>query len=118
MFSRISQAIIGGLAIVILGLGIWSWRQSSEITSLQATNQAQAQTISQLEQNQERLNHQLQAEQQAVEKQRQITHELKTKSEQSREKVRIILQKEPCANTVMPDDVINGIKRLHHKDKD
>lgn len=118
MFSRVNQIIVGGCAVVILGLSIWSWWQSSEIDSLQATNQAQAQTISQLEQNQERLNQQLQAEQQAVEKQRQITHELKTKSEQSREKVRIILQKEPCANNPMPSDVIHGIKRLHLKDKD
>lgn len=118
MFSRLNQIIYGGLAAVILGLSIWSWWQSSEIDSLQATNQAQAQTILQLEQNQERLNQQLIAEQQAVEKQRQITHELKTKSEKSREKVRIILQKEPCANTPMPSDVTDSIKRLHHKDKD
>lgn len=118
MFSRISQAIIGALAIVILGLGVWSWWQSSEIDSLQATNQTQAQTILQLEQNQERLNQQLQAEQQAVEKQQRIANELKAKSEQSREKVRIILQKEPCAQTAMPSDVTDSIKRLHNKGKD
>ena len=118
MFSRLNQIIYGGLATVILGLGVWSWWQSSEITSLETTNQAQAQTISQLEQNQEWLNQQLIAEQQAVEKQQKIANELKAKSEQSREKVRIVLQKEPCANTPMPSDVTDSIKRLHHKDKD
>lgn len=118
MFSRLNQLIYGGCAMVILGLCSWLWIQGQILSSLKAENQMQAQTISQLEQNQERLNQQLQAEQQAVEKQRQITHELKTKSEQSREKVRIILQKEPCANTVMPSDVTDSIKRLHNKDKD
>ena len=118
MFSRLNQIIYGGLAAVILGLGVWSWYQGQKVDSLQAENHAQAQTISQLEQNQERLNQQLQAEQQAVEKQQQITNELKVKSEQSREKVRIILQKEPCANTLMPSDVTDSIKRLHNKDKD
>ncbi|QIM63159.1 hypothetical protein A1D29_07625 [Pasteurellaceae bacterium Orientalotternb1] len=118
MFSRINQIIYGGLAAVILGLGSWLWIQGQVLSSLKAENQTQAQTISQLEQNQERLNQQLIAEQQAVEKQQRIANELKAKSEQSREKVRIILQKEPCANTAMPSDVTDSIKRLHHKGKD
>lgn len=115
MFSRLNQIIYGGLAAVILGLGAWSWYQGQKVDSLQAENQVQAQTILQLEKNQERLSQQLQAEQQAVEKQRKVADELRTKSEQSREKVRIILQKEPCANTAMPRDVTDSIKRLHHK---
>ena len=110
MFNRVNQIIYGGLVAVILGLGIWSWRQSSEIDSLQATNQAQAQSILQLEQNQERLSQQLQAEQQAVEKQQQITNELKAKAESKREKVRIIFKDSPCANTDLPNGVIEQLQ--------
>ena len=118
MFSRLNQLIYGGCAIVILGLGVWSWRQSSEIDNLQTANQAQAQTIIQLELEQLTLHQALMEEKQAVEEQQKIANELKAKAEQSREKVRIILQKEPCAQTAMPNDVIRGIKRLHNKDKD
>lgn len=110
MFSRISQAIIGGLAIVILGLGIWSWRQSQMISGLQATNQAQAQTISQLEQTQERLNQQLIDEQQAVIFQQKIANELKAKAETKREKVRVIFKDSPCANTDLPSGVVEQLQ--------
>lgn len=110
MFSRVNQIIVGGCAVVILGLSIWSWRQSSEIDSLQATNQAQAQTILQLEQNQERLNQQLIAEQQAVIFQQKIANELKAKAESKREKVRVIFKDSPCANTDLPSGVIEQLQ--------
>lgn len=110
MFSRLNQLIYGGCAMVILGLSIWSWWQSSEIDSLQATNQAQAQTILQLEQNQERLNQQLIAEQQAVIFQQKIANELKAKAESKREKVRVIFKDSPCANTDLPSGVIEQLQ--------
>lgn len=114
MFSRfsLSQYIMGVLAIVILSLGVWSWRQSSEIDSLQATNHAQAQTILQLEQSQAQLKRQLEAEQAAVAKQERVANQLRTQVGQHREKVRVILQKEPCGVTAMPSDVIDSIKRV------
>lgn len=113
MFGRINKIIIGSLLILILGLCVWSWRQSSTITSLEATNQAQAQVITQLETNQKHLKTALAQEQQAVISQQKIASELKSQMENSREKVKVILQKEPCGVTTMPTDVIHSIKRLH-----
>lgn len=110
MFSWISKSLI----LVILGLCSWSGYQYQKINSLMAKTRTQAQAIYQLEQNQSRLNQQLRAEQQAVEEQRKVANALRIKSEQSREKVRVILQKEPCGHTAMPVDVINSIKRLQH----
>ena len=80
------------------------------ISSLQAMNQTQAQTISQLEQNQEMLNQQLQAEQKAVEQQQKLTNELKAKVETKREKVRVIFKDNQCANAHLPDGVIEQLQ--------
>lgn len=113
MFSRLNQIIFSGLAVLILGLGGWCWFQGQMIASLQAENQTQAQTITQLELEQLTLQTALEAERIAVTKQQQFATQLKAKMEQSRENVRIVLQKEPCAVTAMPRDVIDGIKRLH-----
>lgn len=106
------------LCAVILGLVVWSWWQSSEITSLKTTNHAQAQTITELQQVQRHLEIALKQEQQANERQQQLANQLRKKSEQARDKVKVILQKEPCGVTAMPSDVIDSIKRLHHKGKD
>lgn len=96
--------------IVILGLGVWSWRQSSEIDNLQATNQAQAQTIIQLELEQLTLHQALMEEKQAVEEQQKIANELKAKAETKREKVRVIFKDSPCANTDLPSGVIEQLQ--------
>lgn len=106
------------LCAVILGLGVWSWYQGQKVDSLKAENHAQAQTILQLEQNQQRLTQQLVMEREAVEQQQRLSSQFRAKAEQSREKVKVILQKEPCGVTAMPSDVIDSIKRLHHKGKD
>lgn len=111
MFSRVHQILAGGLGAVILGLGGWLWWQSSQITSLQAENHAQAQTIEQMNQFNEQLNAQLKAEQQAVISQQKIANELKTKSEQARETVRIIFKDSPCAVAALPDGVIEQLRQ-------
>ncbi|WP_239496797.1 DUF2570 family protein [Aggregatibacter kilianii] len=53
MFNRpietIKTYLIGALAAVVLGLGVWSRYQHSNIVDLKAENQAQAQTIEQQE---------------------------------------------------------------------
>lgn len=111
MFSQVNQIIAGGLGAVILGLSVWSWWQSSKIDSLQATNQAQARTIEQMNLFNEQLNTQLKAEQQAAISQQQLTRELKAKSEQAHEKVRVIFKNSPCANTALPAGVIEQLRQ-------
>ena len=110
IFNGVGSAVKITALLLILGLSVWSWRQSQMISSLQATNQTQAQTISQLEQNQEMLNQQLQAEQKAVEQQQKLTNELKAKAETKREKVRVIFKNNQCANTHLPSDVIEQLQ--------
>lgn len=110
IFNGVGSAVKITALLLILGLSVWSWRQSSEIDSLQATNQTQAQTISQLEKNQKMLNQQLQAEQKAVEQQQKLTNELKAKEETRREKVRVIFKDSPCANTDLPSGVIEQLQ--------
>ena len=113
MFNWIS----GSLAIVILGLCVWSWGQSHRIDSLKAENQTQAQTIEQQQEANHKLTMQLQQEQQAVEKQQKIANQLRKQVKQSNEQIKIILQKEPCGVTALPRPVVDELKRLHSKSK-
>ncbi|MBN6711119.1 DUF2570 family protein [Haemophilus haemoglobinophilus] len=110
IFNSLGSAVILTALLLILGLGVWSWRQSQIISSLQATNQTQAQTISQLEQNQEILNQQLQAEQKAVEQQQKLVNQFKSQAESKREKVRVIFKDNQCANTHLPSGVIEQLQ--------
>ncbi|OOS01307.1 hypothetical protein B0186_04115 [Canicola haemoglobinophilus] len=105
-----SHRIIIVLLTVILGLGVWSWRQSQMISSLQATNQAQAQTIEQLNKTNEQLNNQLIAEQKAIEQQRELANQFKSQAESKREKVRVIFKDNQCANTDLPSGVIEQLQ--------
>ncbi|MGX2973735.1 DUF2570 family protein [Ursidibacter arcticus] len=98
------------LIVLILGLGVWSWRQSSEIDSLQATNHAQAQAIIQFELEQATLHQALMEEKQAVEKQQKFANELKAKSESKREKARVIFKDSPCANTALPSGIVEQLQ--------
>ena len=51
MFNRpietVKTYLIGALALAVLGLGVWSRYQFSNIVNLRAENQTQAQTLSQ-----------------------------------------------------------------------
>lgn len=115
---NLRSAVKFGALFLILGLCGWIWYQSQKITSLRAENQTQAQTIIQLELEQKTLHTALEEERQAVIKQQEVASEFKKRAENSREQVKVILQKEPCGVTAMPSDVIDSIKRLHHKGKD
>lgn len=105
MFSGISKL----LAVVILGLGIWSGYQYQKIDSLIAKNRTQAQTILQLETAQKHLQLALKQEQQAVVSQRKVADKLRKQTESKREKVKVIFKDSPCANTALPDGVIEQL---------
>lgn len=113
MFSRLNSIIYGGCAVLILGLCSWLWVQSQMIDRLEADNQNQAQTISQLETAQQHLSFALKQEQQAVEKQQKLATALRTQMEAKREQVKTILVKEPCAATRLPHGII---EQLQHAD--
>ena len=80
------------------------------ISSLQATNQTQAQTIEQLNKTNEQLNNQLIAEQKAIEQQRELANQFKSQAEGKREKVRVIFKNNQCANAYLPDGVIEQLQ--------
>lgn len=105
MFNGISKL----LAIVILGLGIWSGYQYQKINNLIAKNQLQAQTISRLEMIQRNLQLALVQEQQAVVSQQKKVNELRKQTESRREKVRVIFKDSPCANTPLPRGIIEQL---------
>lgn len=96
----------------------WIWVQSQEISSLKAKNQAQAQTIEQQQEANNKLTMQLQQERQAVEYQQNIANKLRKQVEQSNERIKTILQQDPCGVTALPRPVVDELKRLHSKDKD
>ncbi|WP_373766377.1 DUF2570 family protein [Glaesserella sp.] len=114
MFNRFSQI----LGVVILGLCVWLWFQRQIISDLTAENLAQAQTIEQQQEANHKLTMQLQQERQAVEYQQNIANKLRKQVEQSNERIKTILQQEPCGVTALPRPVVDELKRLHSKDKD
>lgn len=93
-------------AIYVFSLG---WQQM-RISTLEAENSTQAQTIIQLELEQETLHQALMEEKQAIEQQQKLTNELKAKAETKREKVRVIFKDSPCANTDLPSGVIEQLQ--------
>ncbi|NBI12511.1 DUF2570 domain-containing protein [[Haemophilus] felis] len=112
-FIRKPQSAVKLTAVLlILGLCFGLWVQTQRIGSLNAENQAQAQSIEQLNEFNAQINHQLQAERQAVIEQQKLTFELKAKAEQAYEQVKTDLQQEPCANTALPRAVVDSLKRL------
>ena len=92
--------------------------QSNKITKLKAEYYAQAQTIEQQQEANHKLTMQLQQERQAVEYQQNIANKLRKQVEQSNERIKTILQQEPCGVTALPRPVVDELKRLHSKDKD
>lgn len=114
MFSWVNKILMA----LILGLCAWSWGQSQRISALTAENQTQAQTIEQQQEANHKLAMQLQQEQQAVEYQQRIANKLRKQVEQSNERIKTILQQDPCGVTALPRPVVDELKRLHSKDKD
>lgn len=106
MFSRFNVA----LTAVILGLCVWLWGQHQTVLHLRAENLTQAQTIIEQEQANANLTIQLEQEIEAVRNQQAITIELRKQAEVKRESIKTILVKEPCANTDMPNSVIEQLR--------
>lgn len=115
MLSRVNQIIISGLAIVILGLGMWLWNQSQMIDSLRDENQTQAQTIEQQQIANQRLADTLEQERQAVEKSHRIANELRNKVEIAQSEIKSILAKDSCAKTNLPNGIADSLKRLYQQ---
>ncbi|NBI40175.1 DUF2570 domain-containing protein [[Haemophilus] felis] len=112
-FIRKPQSSVKLTAVLlILGLCFGLWVQTQRIGSLNAENQAQAQSIEQLNRFNEQVNKQLKTEQQAVLEQQKLTSELRAKVEQAKNDVKTHLQQEPCANTALPRAVVDSLKRL------
>lgn len=105
MFNGLSKI----LGCVILGLCLWLGYQYQKIDSLMAKNQTQAQTISQLEAMQQHLQLALEQEQQAVVFQQKKVTQLRKQTESRREKVKVIFKDSPCANTALPDGVVEQL---------
>ncbi|NBI43855.1 DUF2570 domain-containing protein, partial [[Haemophilus] felis] len=109
-FIRKPQSAVKLTAVLlILGLCFGLWVQTQRIGSLNAENQAQAQSIEQLNRFNEQVNKQLKAEQQAVLEQQKLTSELRAKVEQAKNDVKTHLQQEPCANTALPRAVVDSL---------
>lgn len=110
MFSRFKSYAITIIALTILGLCGWIWRQSKNIDELRAENQVQAQTIKSQEQVNQSLKDTIETERQAVEQQRVIHDEIKQASQDKIQAVRKIIKTQPCYSTRINDD---AIERLH-----
>ena len=110
MFSRFKIYSIVIIALTILGLCGWIWRQSKNIDELRAENQVQAQTIKSQEQVNQSLKDTIEIERQAVEQQRVIHDEIKQASQDKIQAVRKIIKTQPCYSTRIHDD---AIERLH-----
>lgn len=96
---------------LVLGLCGWCWVQWQRIDNLKAENRTQAQTITKLETMQKHLKLALKQEQQAVIYQQNLAKKLKAEMGNKREKVKVILQKEPCAAVPLPNDVIKQLQQ-------
>nr|DAR61301.1 MAG TPA: Protein of unknown function (DUF2570) [Bacteriophage sp.]DAY22268.1 MAG TPA: Protein of unknown function (DUF2570) [Bacteriophage sp.] len=110
MFSRFKIYSIVIIALTILGLCGWIWRQSKNIDELRAENQVQAQTIKSQEQVNQSLKETIEIERQAVEQQRVIHDEIKQASQDKIQVVRKIIKTQPCYSTRINND---AIERLH-----
>lgn len=111
MFSRFETALKLTALCLILGLCGWTWYQSQKISSLQAENQAQAQTI---QQQSESI---IQLKTDIAENQR-ITLELSKAENASREEQNEVLNSIPKAekqssvfNTAAPNSLINFLRK-------
>lgn len=110
MFSRFKIYAIAIIALTILGLCGWIWRQSKNIDELRAENQVQAQTIKSQEQVNQSLKDTIETERQAIEQQRAINNEIQQATQDKVQVVRKIIKSQPCYSTRINDD---AIERLH-----
>ena len=110
MFSRFKIYSIVIIALTILGLCGWIWRQSKNIDELRAENQVQAQTIKSQEQVNQSLKDTIETERQAVEQQRVIHDEIKQASQDKIQAVRKIIKTQPCYSTRIYDDAIERLR--------
>lgn len=97
---------------VILGLCGWVWYQSQMISSLKAKNQAQAQTIQQLNHSLAEKTRQLSDERKATEKQTALEQTQREKADEDIQVIYKTIKVQDCSRQRLPDDVI---KRLQHK---
>ncbi|HHF4413221.1 DUF2570 domain-containing protein [Haemophilus influenzae] len=118
MFSRFETAIKLTALCLILGLCGWTWFQSQKISSLKAENQAQAQTIQQQEDANKSLSLALQQERDAVIAQQERdaviaqqerNDEIERIATENAESVNTIIKTQPCANTRLPQSVLDRL---------
>ncbi|MBN6067439.1 DUF2570 family protein [Aggregatibacter actinomycetemcomitans] len=113
MFNRpietVKTYLIGALAVAVLGLGVWSRYQHSNIVDLKAENQTQAQTIKQQEEANKALNIALQQERQAVIEQQQRNEEIEKAASENAETVKTIIKTQPCYRTKLPRSALERL---------
>lgn len=111
MFERFETTVKLTALLLILGLCGWSWFQSQKISSLEAENQAQAQTIKQQEEANKALNVALQQEREAVIEQQQRNEEIERMATENAESVKTIIKTQPCANTRLPQHALDRLRK-------
>lgn len=104
-----SALIVGGV-VVVIGVSSAFIHQRSLMNRLIKENAEQKTLIAEQQLANQQLSTQLEQERQAVEIQQQIANELRQKVEMKRESIKKILVKEPCANTDMPNSVIEQLR--------
>ncbi len=104
-----SALIVGGV-VVVIGVSSAFIHQRSVMNRLIKENTEQKLLIAEQQLVNQQLSTQLEQERQAVEIQQQIANELRQKVEKKRESIKKILVKEPCANTNMPNSVIEQLR--------
>lgn len=104
-----SALIVGGV-VVVIGVSSAFIHQRSIMNRLIKENAEQKTLIAEQQLANQQLSTQLEQERQAVEIQQQIANELRQKVEVKRESIKKILVKEPCANTDMPNSVIEQLR--------
>ena len=102
---RLNQILVAA----ILGLCGWIWYQSDTISDIRAENQAQAQTIKQLEEANQALNVALQQEREAVIEQQQRNEEIERVALENVESVKTIIKTQPCYRTKLPQSALERL---------
>ena len=103
--ETVKNYLIGALALIVLGLWIWSRYQHSNIIDLRAENQTQAQAIKQQEEANQALNLALQQERDAVIEQQQENAKIEDEANAKAETIRTIIKTQPCARTRLPEPI-------------
>lgn len=101
-------ALIG--LVLILFLSGNMYYQRTQLQKLRTENKAQQAIIAEQQKLNQTLQQNLDKERQAVEVQQKVINQLKTESEVKREKVKVILQKEPCAARRLPRGVVSQLQ--------